>query len=55
MIHPNVEMEGIKVDLDKTPKLLGVIFDTMYTFGHHIRETIKKTKSKVKLLKSLAG
>ena len=55
MIHPNVEMEGIKVDLDKTPKLLGVTFDTMYTFGHHIRETIKKTKSKVNLLKSLAG
>lgn len=55
MICPNVIIEGTKVDLEKTPKLLGVIFDTMYMFGHHIKEAVRNTKSKVNLLKSLAG
>ena len=54
-IHPDVKMDGAKVDLVKTPKLLGVFFDTMYTFSHHIKETVKKSKGKVNALKSLAG
>ena len=31
-IHPNIQVSGERVKLDQTPKLLGVTFDTMYTF-----------------------
>jgi len=43
------------VPLDQTPKLLGVVFDTMYTFTHHIKRQCASARVKVNLLKSLAG
>ena len=54
-VHPQVLVDNQPVKLEKEPKLLGVIFDTMYTFGKHAKYTISKAKSKVNLLKQLAG
>jgi hypothetical protein len=54
-IHPDVRINGEPVRLEKTPKLLGVVYDTMYTFSHHVTETVKKAKTKVNVLKALAG
>ena len=54
-IHPQVLVDGKLVKLEKEPKLLGVVFDTMYTFGKHAKQTIAKGKSKINILKQLAG
>ena len=54
-IHPKVLISGELVALEHNPKLLGVTFDTMYTFSHHVTNTINKSKSKLNVLKAVAG
>ena len=54
-LHPEVTIKEKQIKLDKTPKLLGVTFDTMFCFGPHIRNTVTKAKKKLNILKSLAG
>ena len=54
-IHPNVQIKNKRVKLDQSPKLLGVTFDTMHTFSHHVTKTVAKAKTKVNMLKALAG
>ena len=54
-LHPDINIKGVPVRLEKTPKLLGVTFDTMFCFGPHIKLTVAKAKKKLNLLKSLAG
>ena len=54
-IHPQVKVDNQTVRLERTIKLLGVLYDTMFTFSHHVKETVKKGKAKVNILKALAG
>ena len=54
-LKPNITIKGVPVRLEKTPKLLGVTYDTMFCFGPHIKQTVAKAKKKLNLLKSLAG
>ena len=54
-IHPQVKIKDKLVKLDKTPKLLGLTFDTMHYFSTHIKQTAAKAKKKVNILKALAG
>ena len=54
-LHPEVKLHNTLVPLEKTPKLLGVYFDTMFNFSHHIKETVKKGKTRNNILKALAG
>ena len=54
-VHPQVLVDDKLVKLEKEPKLLGVVFDTMYTFGKHAKQTIAKGKSRINILKQLAG
>ena len=54
-VHPQVQVDGKVVPFEPTPKLLGVTFDTMFTFSHHVKKTVSKTKSKINIMKSLAG
>ena len=54
-IHPEIFVENERVRLDKKPKLLGIIFDTMHTFGAHAKSTVTKAKKKFNILKALAG
>ena len=54
-IHPAVYVEDELVRLERAPKLLGVVFDTMHTFSQHVKNTISKAKTKVNIMKALAG
>ena len=54
-VHPKIYVQDKEVELEKTPKLLGVKFDTMYTFSHHVKDAICKAKNRLNILKSLAG
>ena len=54
-IHPQVFVQGKLVKLEQRPVLLGVTFDTMYTFSPHIKNTVAKAKAKTNILKALAG
>ncbi len=53
--HPIVVIKNEVVKLELKPKLLGVTFDTMYTFCHHVKATVDSAKTKVNIMKSLAG
>ena len=54
-ITPNITIKGKSVKLEKKPKLLGVVYDTMFTFSHHVKDVVRKGKAKVNVLKALAG
>ena len=54
-LHPEVYIDGCQVKTEKNPKLLGVVFDPLFTFNEHVRLTIKKAKAKINVLKALAG
>ena len=54
-IHPKILLKDKIIPLEKTPKLLGVIFDTFLTFSQHIRASTDKFKTKANLMKSIAG
>ena len=54
-LEPKVKMRNKQVKLDKSPKLLGVHFDTMHSFSKHIDYTVDKAKKKLNILKCLAG
>ena len=54
-LHPPVLLSGSQLPLDRTPRLLGVKFDTHFSFGPHCKEVASKARGKVSLLKSLAG
>ena len=54
-VHPQVFINGVAIPLDKTPKILGVRFDTHYNFSAHVMDVVKKTRSKYGILHGLAG
>ena len=54
-INPEVKIQGQAVKLDKNPKLFGVSFDTIFNFTVHVKNTVAKAKTKVNVLKALAG
>jgi hypothetical protein len=45
----------VDVPLDPTPKLLGLVHDTMYTFTAHVKKTAEQGHKRVNVLKALAG
>ncbi len=53
--HPQVAINNILLPLDKTPKILGVTFDTHFTFTPHCQTVIKKASKRITILKALAG
>ena len=54
-IHPQVFLRDKLVPLENKPKLLGVVFDSLHKFCHHVQSSINKTKPKINILKNLAG
>lgn len=54
-LHPQIKIKGELIRLDKTPKVLGVTFDTMHYFNHHVSNTVEKAKKKLNVIKALAG
>ena len=54
-IHPKIYLRNQLVPLENKPKLLGVTFDSLHKFSHHVKASINNTKPKINILKSLAG
>ena len=54
-ITPDVKINGKALILAKTPKILGVTFDTALTFGPHCKLAAARGRSRVNILKALAG
>ena len=54
-IIPDVKMKNDAVPHDHKPKLLGVTYDTMFTFSKHVNIIVDKAKTKVNIMKKLAG
>lgn len=48
-------MNNVEVPHEQTPKLLGVTFDTMYCYAKHVKNVTDTAKSRVNMMKSLAG
>ena len=53
--HPQVSIDGNILPLDKNPKILGVTFDPLFTFGPHVKATTAKCSKRLNILKALAG
>jgi len=53
--HPPVTINGTVVPLEKQPRILGVIHDTMYTFTPPCRAQAAKVRARNNILKALAG
>ena len=54
-IKPSIYMNNVEVPHEQTPKLLGVTFDTMYCYAKHVKNVTDTAKSRVNMMKSLAG
>jgi hypothetical protein len=53
--HPKILIDNIHLPLNKSPKLLGVTFDTHLTFRNHVSNIQNTTKKRLNILKALAG
>ena len=53
--HPPVAMFNSQLKLEKTPKLLGVTYDTMLTFGQHTANVCKKVARRNNARCALSG
>ena len=54
-LDPSVSCNGNTFQLCRSPKLLGVTFDTHFTFSPHIRGVAERARSRLGILKALAG
>lgn len=54
-IHPTASIGNSRIPLDKTPKILGVTWDTHFTFSPHVKATANKASTTLRILKALAG
>ena len=54
-LDPSVSCNGNTFPLCRSPKLLGVTFDTHFTFSPHIRGVAERARSRLGILKVLAG
>ena len=53
--HPQVLINDNLLPLARTPKILGVTFDTFFTFHHHTKAVTTKMNKRNNILKALAG
>ncbi|KAH7711067.1 putative reverse transcriptase - house mosquito [Aphelenchoides avenae] len=54
-LHPDVRVDNVLLPLNTRPKILGVTFDTMFTFADHGRAAAAKTSRRNNILRALAG
>src|ERR1700755_2161825 len=53
--HPQVLLNNTPIPLNKTPKILGLTFDTHLTFTKHIQNTTSAANRKLNILKTVAN
>ena len=54
-LHPRITLENAPLPLERTPKILGVIFDTTLTFHKHCTYVAERMNKRNNILKALAG
>ena len=54
-LHPKVKIGDEVIPLNRTPKILGVTWDTHLTFAAHARDIIARSASSLRINKALAG
>ena len=54
-LHPSISLQGSPLPLERHPKLLGVTFDTQFTFSPHIQSIVERASDRLKILKALSG
>jgi hypothetical protein len=54
-LHPSITINNQPLPLNKTPKLLGVTFDTFMAFHHHAKSIQEKMLRRNTILKALTG
>ena len=54
-LHPVVSVDNNRLPLDKTPKILGVVFDTHFNFGKQVEYVAERAASRLRILKALSG
>ena len=53
--HPAVRIEGLRLPLERSPKLLGVYLDTFFSFNYHCGPVATRVKKRNNVLKTLVG
>ena len=53
--HPQIFLDAALLPLDQNPKILGVVFDPLFTFSPHVRHVAKKVGERLKIIKALSG
>jgi hypothetical protein len=51
--HPDVSIDGVRIPLCRSPKILGVTFDSMFTFREHILVIAAKATQRISILKAV--
>lgn len=54
-LHPNVRLKNILLPLEKTPKILGVTLDTMFSYATHTKTVAAKVNNRVNIMRALSG
>ncbi|XP_047740954.1 zinc finger protein-like [Hyalella azteca] len=54
-LHPSATICNGIIPLDKTPKILGVTWDNLFTFSPHVRAIATRATSSLRISKALAG
>jgi hypothetical protein len=54
-VCPDISIDGVDIPLCRNPKILGVTFDTMFSFAQHILSIATKALQRLKILKAVSG
>ena len=54
-LDPSISLEQALIPLNRKPKILGVTLDTHFTFSPHIKAIAEKARSRLNILRALAG
>ena len=54
-LHPQVRIGDAVAPLKQTSKIMGVMLDTHFTFGFHIRDFVERASRALNVMKTLAG
>ena len=53
--QPSVLIDDSPVPLDRNPKILGVVFDPLFTFSPHISSVAAKASGRLQVMKAITG
>ena len=53
--QPQVHLNNTQVPLNKTPKILGVTLDPLFTFAPHVASTAARASSRLQIMKAVTG